>query len=49
MAKTQNHHLGYFTDEDEAARAYNHTARRLHGEYACLNVVSPCIAEEIRF
>lgn len=29
--------LGYFTSELEAARAYNETALRLHGEFARLN------------
>jgi len=33
--KTQ--HLGYFTDEEEAARAYDTKARELHGEFAYLN------------
>ena len=30
--------LGYFTDETDAARAYNQAALRLHGDFACLNV-----------
>ena len=35
-----NRHLGYFTDEREAARAYNAAAQDLFGEYACINVIT---------
>jgi hypothetical protein len=34
----KNHHLGYFVDEEEAARAYDRAARAHHGEKAQLNV-----------
>jgi len=34
----KQHHLGFFTDETDAARAYNQAALRLHGDFACLNV-----------
>lgn len=35
--------LGYFTEEDEAARAYNDRAVELFGEYARLNELSACL------
>lgn len=30
-------YLGYFRDEQAAARAYDTAAREVHGEFACLN------------
>lgn len=35
----KRHHLGYFTDETEAALAYNEKAKELFGGYACLNII----------
>ncbi len=35
----KNVFLGYFLAEDDAARAYNSTAQRLHGEHAHLNTI----------
>jgi len=38
----KKYHLGYFTDEIEAAKAYDKKAAELHDEFACLNFpVSP--------
>ena len=34
-------HLGYFNNEDDAARRYNEEAVELFGEHACLNEVLP--------
>lgn len=33
----KNHHLGYYADIEDAARAYDAAARELHGEFASLN------------
>lgn len=35
------HHIGYYKDKEEAARAYDHFAKLLHGEFACLNFPEP--------
>jgi hypothetical protein len=36
-AKGKKHHLGYFHNEQHAARAYDLAARKLHGRFARLN------------
>lgn len=33
----KSHHLGYFTNQADAARAYDKAARKLHKEFASLN------------
>ena len=35
--KCKTHFVGRFTNEEEAARAYDAKAKQLHGEFACLN------------
>ena len=36
-ANGQSHHIGLYVSEVDAAHAYDHYARRLHGEFAVLN------------
>jgi|LGOV01.1.fsa_nt_gb hypothetical protein len=39
VANGHRSHLGLYETEEDAALAYNEAAKRLHGEYARLNVV----------
>jgi hypothetical protein len=41
LPKIKNYHLGYFTDEIEAARAYDEAAKKYHDQFACLNFPDP--------
>lgn len=33
----KRYHIGYYFDEDEAAKAYENYAKKFFGEFACLN------------
>ncbi len=39
-ANKKTHHLGYFKNQTAAAKAYDRAAKKLHGEYASLNLES---------
>ena len=41
--------VGYFKDENDAARAYNEKAKELHGEYASLNEIKEAVDANNRF
>lgn len=37
QVNSKNRHIGYFSDKEDAARAYDRAAKELHGEFAYLN------------
>jgi len=39
-ADGKTHTIGYFTNEIQAAKAYDHAARKYHGDFAVLNFES---------
>ena len=39
MAKGKSKYIGRFRSEEDAARAYNEAAIKMHGEFACVNVL----------
>ena len=39
MLNQKRIHIGYFTNEIDAAIAYNKKAIELFGEFACLNII----------
>ncbi len=39
VKKGKSKHLGYFSCENEAAKAYNHAAMEMHGEFVKLNII----------
>ncbi len=40
MKNYKRYHLGYFFNEDDAARAYNIADKKHHGKFAYLNTIS---------
>ena len=42
-------HIGYFTIEEEAARAYNEMAKEYFGKFACLNQINEKKISEPKF
>ncbi len=38
-ARINSKHIGYYPSEVEAAKAYNIAAKKLYGEFACLNKI----------
>lgn len=47
-ADNKRHHLGYFRDEIEAAKAYDRAARKYHGQFAHLNFPETQEQEPVR-
>ena len=39
MINNRNINIGFYTDEKEAAQAYNEAAQKHHGEFANLNII----------
>jgi hypothetical protein len=44
----KTHHLGYFKDQIDGAKAYHRAARKLHGRFASLNFPNSAAEDPVR-